>query len=95
MCSAGAEYSGPGRPGPTSASLGRGRAEGSIPKPGLIGSSYIAKDTKIFVRQLRLKPCFTPVHRPQRNGMSEAFVKTLKRDHVQVAPLPDAEKSLD
>ena len=36
------------------------------------------------------KPCFTPVRSPQSNGMSEAFVKTLKRDDVQVTPLPDA-----
>lgn len=24
------------------------------------------------------------------NGLAEAFVKTLKRDHARVAPLPDA-----
>ncbi|MCC5974718.1 MAG: IS3 family transposase [Rubellimicrobium sp.] len=54
------------------------------------GSPYIAKDTQIFARQLGLKPCFTPVQSPQSNGISEAFVKTLKRDYVQVTPLPDA-----
>ncbi|MCA0851140.1 IS3 family transposase [Salipiger thiooxidans] len=54
------------------------------------GSPYIAKDTQNFARQLSLKPCFTPVQSPQSNGMSEAFVKTLKRDYVQVTPLPDA-----
>jgi transposase InsO family protein len=53
-------------------------------------SPYIAKDTQIFARQLCLKPCFTPVQSPQSNGISEAFVKTLKRDYVQVTPLPDA-----
>jgi len=58
------------------------------------GSPYIAKDTQIFARQLGLKPCFTPVRSPQSNGMSEAFVKTLKRDYVQVTPLPDAETVL-
>ncbi|MCG6113496.1 MAG: integrase core domain-containing protein, partial [Paracoccus sp.] len=31
---------------------------------------------------------------PQSNGMSEAFVKTLKRDYVQVTPLPDAQAVL-
>ncbi|WP_037277710.1 integrase core domain-containing protein, partial [Rubellimicrobium mesophilum] len=41
-------------------------------------------------RQLGLKPCFTPVKSPQSNGISEAFVRTLKRDYVQVTPLPDA-----
>jgi transposase InsO family protein len=54
------------------------------------GSPYIAKDTQIFARQLGLKPCFTPVQSPQSNAISEAFVKTLKRDYVQVTPLPDA-----
>ncbi len=28
---------------------------------------------------------------PQSNGISEAFVKTLKRDHARVTILPDAE----
>ncbi len=58
------------------------------------GSPYIAKETQIFARQLGLKPCFTPVQSPQSNGMSEAFVKTLKRDYVQVTPLPDAQTVL-
>lgn len=58
------------------------------------GSPYIARDTQIFARQLGLKPCFTPVRSPQSNGMSEAFVKTLKRDYVQVTPLPDAQTVL-
>jgi putative transposase len=35
-------------------------------------------------------PCFTPVRSPESNGMSEAFVKTLKRDYVRITPLPDA-----
>ena len=54
------------------------------------GSAYTAKDTRIFARQLGLTPCFTPVRSPQSNGVSEAFVATLKRDYVQVTPLPDA-----
>mgnify|MGYP002651209436 FL=1 len=58
------------------------------------GSPYIAKDTQVFARQLGLKPCFTPVQSPQSNGISEAFVKTLKRDYVQVTPLPDARTAL-
>ncbi|XMO92495.1 IS3 family transposase (plasmid) [Paracoccus sp. ME4] len=58
------------------------------------GSPYIAKDTQIFARQLGLKPCLTPVQSPQSNGISEAFVKTLKRDYVQVTPLPDAQNVL-
>ena len=57
-------------------------------------NAYTAKDTRIFAQQLRLKSCFTPVKSPQSNGMSEAFVKTLKRDYVRVKPLPDAETVL-
>ncbi len=37
---------------------------------------------------LTLKPCFTPVKSPQSNGISEAFVNTLKRDYVRVTPVP-------
>ena len=58
------------------------------------GSAYTAKETCIFAQQLGLKSCFTPVKSPQSNGMSEAFVKTLKRDYVRVNPLPDAETVL-
>lgn len=54
------------------------------------GSAYTAKDTRIFARQLGLRPCFTPLCSPQSNGISEAFVHTLKRDYVQITPLPDA-----
>ena len=58
------------------------------------GSPYIAKETQVFARQLGLKPCFTPIRSPQSNGISEAFVKTLKRDYVQVTPLPDTQTVL-
>lgn len=44
------------------------------------GSAYRAYDTIEFADRLRLVPCFTPVRSPQSNGMSEAFVKTFKRD---------------
>ena len=55
------------------------------------GAPYTARDTRIFVRQLGLEPCFTPVKNPQSNGISEAFVNMLKRDYVRVTPLPNAE----
>lgn len=58
------------------------------------GAPYTARETRIFARQLGLKPCFTPVQSPQSNGISEAFVNTLKRDYVHVSPLPDAETVL-
>ncbi|WP_424140393.1 integrase core domain-containing protein, partial [Roseomonas chloroacetimidivorans] len=34
--------------------------------------------------------CFTPVRSPESNGVSEAFVKTLKRDYARIHPRPDA-----
>lgn len=70
------------------------RAPTAIEVLGDNGSPCITRDTRIFALQLGLKPCFTPVRSPQSNGMSEAFVKTLKRDHVEVTPLPDAEAVL-
>ena len=54
------------------------------------GSPYTAKETRDFAGALNLAPCFTPVKSPQSNGMSEAFVKTFKRDYLRVNPLPDA-----
>jgi putative transposase len=54
------------------------------------GSCYTAKDTRDFATALNLVPCFTPIRSPESNGMSEAFVKTLKRDYVRITPLPDA-----
>lgn len=58
------------------------------------GSPYITWEMRIFDRQLGLKSCFTPMKSPQSNGISESFVKTLKRDYVQVSPLPDAKTAL-
>jgi transposase InsO family protein len=52
------------------------------------------RETCIFAGQLGLKSCFAPVKSPQSNGISEAFVKTLKRGYVQVSPLPDAKTAL-
>lgn len=34
--------------------------------------------------------CTTPVQSPQSNGMAEAFIKTFKRDYVDVNQLNDA-----
>ena len=58
------------------------------------GSAYTARETRIFARQLGLRPCFTPLRSPQSNGISEAFVHTLKRDYVQVTSLTDARSVL-
>jgi putative transposase len=54
------------------------------------GSPYTAKETRDFATALNLVPCFTPMKSPESNGMSEAFVKTFKRDYIRVNPLPDA-----
>ena len=54
------------------------------------GSAYAARDTLDFAMSLSLVPCFTPVRSPESNGVSEAFVKTLKRDYARVQPRPDA-----
>lgn len=58
------------------------------------GAAYTARETRVFVRQVGLKPCFTPVKSPQSNGIAEAFVNTIKRDYVAISPLPDAEAAM-
>jgi putative transposase len=70
------------------------RAPSSIEMLSDNSSPYIAKETRIFACQLGLKPCFIPIQSPQSNGISEAFVKTLKHDYAQVTPLPNAEAAL-
>jgi transposase InsO family protein len=54
------------------------------------GSAYTAHDTREFAVALNLVACFTPVRSPESNGVSEAFVKTLKRDYARIHPTPDA-----
>lgn len=56
------------------------------------GSPYTARKTRIFARQIGLKPCFTPVKSQQSSGISEVFVHTLKRDFA--SPLRDAATAL-
>ena len=53
------------------------------------GSAYRAHETIAFAIRLGLVPCFTPVRSPQSDGMSEAFVKTFKRDYVYIHDRPD------
>ena len=59
------------------------------------GSPYTAIETRRFAAQLNLVSCFTPVASPESNGMSEALVKTIKRDYVRITPIPDARTALD
>ncbi len=49
------------------------------------GGCYRAEETKSFVRELGFIPRFTPSYSPESNGMSEALVKTMKRDYVWVS----------
>ena len=44
-----------------------------------------------MARALGLKMLFTPVRSPESNGMSESFVKTLKRDYARLNVLTDAD----
>ena len=58
------------------------------------GSAYIAKDTADIARALGLTLLFTPVRSPESNGISESFVKTLKRDYARLNILHDADAIL-
>ena len=58
------------------------------------GSAYIAKQTGQTATALGLRLAFTPVRSPESNGVCEAFVKTLRRDYVRLAILPDAEAAM-
>lgn len=54
------------------------------------GSAYIAHETRSFARMIGIQLCTTPYRSPESNGMAEAFVKTFKRDYVQLNPLYNA-----
>jgi putative transposase len=58
------------------------------------GSAYIAKETANIASALGLKLCFTPPRSPQSNGMSESFVKTIKRDYIALEIIHDAQNAL-
>ena len=46
------------------------------------GSIYRAHSVKNLAKHLGLKSCYTAAYSPESNGMSEALVKTIKRDYV-------------
>ena len=54
------------------------------------GSCYIAGETRRFASQIGFVAVTTPIESPQSNGMAESFVRTFKRDYVEVNPKPDA-----
>ena len=59
------------------------------------GSIYTALDTLCTAERLHLVPITTPASSPQSNGMSEAFVNTLRRDYIAGADLSTAAMVLD
>lgn len=59
------------------------------------GSIYTALDTVITAERLNLAPITTPARSPQSNGMSEAFVNTIKRDYVAGADRSTAGAVMD
>ena len=58
------------------------------------GSIYRALETRELGRRLGLTSCFTAAYSPQSNGMSEAFVGTLKRDYVYTNDCFDTDEVL-
>jgi putative transposase len=59
------------------------------------GSIYTALDTLITAERLHLVPITTPAASPESNGMSEAFVNTLRRDYIVGADLATAAMVLE
>jgi len=59
------------------------------------GSIYTALDTLLTAERLYVVPITTPAASPQSNGMSEAFVNTLRRDYLAGADLSTAEVVLE
>ena len=55
------------------------------------GGQYTAHETKAYGKAWGFLVRNTPAYSPESNGMSEAFVKTFKRDYVYTHALPDAE----
>ena len=41
-------------------------------------------------REIGLEPRTTAVRSPQSNGIAESFVKTMKRDYIEMMPKPDS-----
>ncbi|CAN5818753.1 hypothetical protein BH23GEM3_BH23GEM3_22100 [soil metagenome] len=51
------------------------------------GSIYIALETVIHAERLGLEVVTTPVRSPESNGLSEAFVNTMRRGYVESADI--------
>lgn len=72
-----------------------GRPEAPIQWLSDNGSIYTALETLITAERLHLVPITTPAASPQSNGMSEAFVNTLRRDYLAGADLSTAARVLE
>jgi putative transposase len=72
------------------ARFGRGRPAGPLQWLSDNGGIYTALETVITAERLGLTPVTTPAYSPQSNGMSEAFVNTLRRDYLAGAELTTA-----
>jgi putative transposase len=59
------------------------------------GSIYTALDTLCTAERLNLEPITTPVRSPESNGMSEAFVNTMRRDYISGADRSSAAAVLE
>lgn len=59
------------------------------------GSAYTANATTGFGAMMGLYICTTPYYSPESNGMAESFIKTFKRDYVDMHDLPDAETVME
>lgn len=59
------------------------------------GSIDTALDTLCTAKRLHLVPITTPAASPQSNGMSEAFMNTLRRDYIAGADLSTAARVLE
>jgi transposase InsO family protein len=53
------------------------------------GGQHTAEAAKEYGRAWGYEMRTTPAYSPESNGVSEAFVKTFKRDYVYANPLPD------
>jgi transposase InsO family protein len=56
---------------------------------------YTSLETVIAAEKLSLTPITTPVASPESNGMSEAFVNTLRRDYLDGADWSSAARVLE
>ena len=59
------------------------------------GPPYVAHQTRKFGTMMGFRICTTPYYSPESNGMAESFVKTFKRDYVQMHPLHDARTTME